>query len=260
MIDSEDSMRNAWRWLGVLALAAATQAGLAGLAMAQGTPATSAPATSPGATAAAASEGYQGGNFEQSAVTSPTEAEPGTELPVLYVTGIEIIRSQTTPPIDIVRVTGLTGSQGWSSPQLVPTYIGKPLDGILDLQFIATMPLQTEPATGFFQVSAVFPLGEGRAFKGVRVRGSENAIEIDQIPGVQTVQIGVNDCGDCVGKKFAERGQAAPGTPGVVRQEDLPKILRWILPNHGIRGITHNPNRLNLLLGADNTIMAAYWE
>jgi hypothetical protein len=253
-------MRNAWRWLGVLALAAATQAGLAGLAMAQGTPATSAPATSPGATAAAASEGYQGGNLEQSVVTSPTEAEPGTELPVLYVTGIEIIHSQTTPPIDIVRVTGLTGSQGWSSPQLVPTYIGKPLDGILDLQFIATMPLQTEPATGFSPVSAVFPLGEGHAFKGVRVRGSENAIEIDQIPGVQTVQIGVNDCGNCTGKKFAARGQAAPGTPGVVRQEDLPKIIRWILPNQGIRGITHNPNRLNLLLGADNTIIAAYWE
>jgi hypothetical protein len=45
-----------------------------------------------------------------------------------------------------------------------------------------------------------------------------------------------------------------------VRQEDLPKILRWIPPNHGIRGITHNPNRLNLLLGADDKIIAAYWE
>ena len=258
-------MRKAWRWLGVLALAAATQAGLAGLAMAQGTPATSAPvtsapATSAGATAAAASEGNQDGNLEQSVVTSPTEAEPGTELPVLYVTGIEIIHSQTTPPIDIVRVTGLTGSQGWSSPQLVPTYIGKPLDGVLDLQFIATMPLQTEPASGFFPVSAVFPLGEGHAFKGVRVRGSENAIEIDQIPGIKTIQVPVNDCRDCVGKKFAERGQATPGAPGVVRQEDLPKVLRWIPPDHGIRGITHNPNRLNLLLGADNTIIAAYWE
>ena len=173
-------MRNAWRWLGVLALTVAAQGGFAGLVMAQGTP-----AASPPASAAAASEGYQGGNLEESVGTSPTETEPGTELPVLYITGIEIIRSQTSPPIDIVRVTGLTGSQGWSSPQLVPTYIGKPLDGILDLQFIATMPLQTEPATGFFQVSALFPLGEGNAFRGVRVRGSENAIELDQIPGVQ---------------------------------------------------------------------------
>jgi hypothetical protein len=120
--------------------------------------------------------------------------------------------------------------------------------------------LQTEPATGFVPISAVFPLEEGHDFRGVRVRAPENAIEVDQIPGARVERIAVKDCRDCVGKKFVERGQAAPGTAGVVRQEDLPKILRWILPNHGIRGITHNPNRLNLLLGTDNTIIAAYWE
>jgi hypothetical protein len=26
-------------------------------------------------------------------------------------------------------------------------------------------------------------------------------------------------------------------------------VLRWIIPSRGIRGITHNPNRLNLILG-----------
>ncbi len=246
-------MRRVGPWLRVL-VATALMQGVAGFALAQNSPQTGGPAP------AAASQGYQGEGLEQAVVTSPTEAEPGTELPVLYVTGIEIMRSQTAPPIDVVRVTGLVGSQGWTAPQLVPTFIGKPLDGILDLQFIATMPLQTEPATGFFPVSAVFPLEAGHAFRGVRVRGSENAIEVDQIPGVRTVQITVNDCHDCVGKKFAERGQAAPGTPGVVRQEDLPKILRWIPPDHGIRGITHNPTRLNLLLSTNNTIIAAYWE
>ncbi len=248
-------MKKTLRWLGMLAIGAAMQGVLTGVALAQATP--------PGASTAGAgapSEGYEGGNLGQSETTSPVEAEPGTELPVLYVTSVEILRTQTPPQLDIVRVTGLTGSQGWSSPELVPTYIGKPLDGILDLQFIATMPLQTETATGFVPFSAVFPLEEGHDFKGVRVRGSENAIEVGQIPGTKTVQISVNDCKDCVGKKFAERGQAAPGAPGVVRQEDLPKILRWIPSTHGIRGITHNPNRLNLLLGADNTIIAAYWE
>ena len=45
-----------------------------------------------------------------------------------------------------------------------------------------------------------------------------------------------------------------------MRQEDLPKILRWIVPMRGIRGITHNPNRLNLILGDDSTIVQAYWE
>ena len=246
-------MKQAWRWLGMFAIGAALQVSLGGLASAQNAPA--APQANP-----PASEASQGANIGETVATSPTEAEPGTELPVLYVTSIEIIRSQTLPQVDIVRVTGFTGSQGWSSPELVPTYIGKPLDGILDLQFIATMPLQTETATGFVPVSAVFPLDENQAFRGVRVRGSENAIEVDQIPGIQGVRINADGCANCVGKKFAERGQAAPGTPGVVRQEDLPKILRWIPPDHGIRGITHNPNRLNLLLSRDNTIIAAYWE
>ena len=75
----------------------------------------------------------------------------------------------------------------------------------------------------FFPVSAVFPLEEGHAFKGVRVRGSENAIEVDQIPGTKTVKISLNDCKDCVGKKFAERGQAAPGRPGSFARRIFPK-------------------------------------
>lgn len=245
-------MKKTLRWLGLLAVGAFLS-GPAGPALAQATPPAGAE------TAGAPNAGYDG-NVGQPVVTSPIAAEPGTELPVLYVTSVEILRTQTQPQLDIVRVAGLVGSEGWSSPELVPTFIGKPLDGILDLQFIATMPLQTETATGFVPVSAVFTLEEGHAFKGVRVRGSENAIEVDQIPGNKTEKISVNDCKDCVGKKFAERGQAAPGTPNIVRQEDLPKILRWIAPSHGIRGITHNPNRLNLLLGGDNTIIAAYWE
>lgn len=243
-------MRKTLRWLGVLAIGAVLQGSLLGLAAAQGPAPDSSPAP-----------GYGGDVLDQA--TNPSaaaETEPATELPVLYVTSVEILRTQTEPQLYIVRVTGLTGSQGWNSPALVPTFAGKPLDGILDLQFIATMPLQTEDATGFAPISAVFTFEEGRVFKGVRVRASENAIEVNQIPGSKVAQITVNGCKDCVGKKFAEKGQAPPGAPGIVRQEDLPKVLRWIPPNRGIRGITHDPNRLNLMLGADNTIIAAYWE
>lgn len=238
--------------LGVFAIAAALQVGVAGLAFAQGGPP---PSGAPGQP-----QGYAGGGAGQ--MVEPTQSDettPGTELPVLYVTSVEVMRTSTEPQLDIVRVTGLTGSQGWSAPQLVPTYVGKPLDGILDLQFIATMPQQTQTAEGFVPIGAVFPLEEGHLFKGVRVRASENAIEIKQLPGVNQAQINVNDCKDCVGKKFAERGKA-PGQQGVVREEDLPKVLRWIIPSRGIRGITHDPNRLNLILGDDNTIIAAYWE
>jgi hypothetical protein len=249
-------MNKTLRWLGVLAIGAAMQTGLTCAALAQG--AGGAPAA---ANAGGADQEYVGGpSPEEAGLAGTSEVEPSTELPVLYVTSVEILRTKTQPELDIVRVTGLTGAQGWSSPELVPTFVGKPIDGILDLQFIATMPLQTEEATGFVPIGAIFPLEAGHTFKGVRVRASENAIEVDQIPGSKTVNINLNGCKDCVGKKFAERGQAPPGAPGVVRQEDLPKILRWIPTNHGIRGITHNPNRLNLMLGADNRIIAAYWE
>jgi hypothetical protein len=238
--------------LAAFAIAAALQGSLTGLALAQGAPPSGAGAQPPG---------YGGGGGPGQMVETPSSPEtPGTELPVLYVTSVEVMRTSVEPKLDIVRVTGLAGSQGWSDPELVPTFAGKPLDGILDLQFIATMPQQTQAAEGFVPITAVFPLDEGHLFKGVRIRASENAIELKQVPGVNQTQVTVNDCKDCVGKKFVERGQAQPGQQGVVRQEDLPKVLRWIVPSRGIRGITHNPNRLNLILGEDNTIVAAYWE
>ena len=244
--------------LGASAITAALQVGLVGLAFAQGGPP---PSGAPPSGAIGQPQGYAGGVPGQTAEPAPSaQSTPGTELPVLYVTSVEVMRTATEPKLDIVRVTGLTGSQGWSAPQLVPTFVGKPLDGVLDLQFIATEPQQTQSAEGFVPISAVFPLEEGHLFKGVRVRASENAVEVKPMPGVNQAQINTNDCKDCVGKKFVERGQTQPGQQGVVRQEDLPKVLRWIVPSRGIRGITHNPNRLNLILGDDNTIIAAYWE
>jgi hypothetical protein len=250
---SEDSMNKKFRRLGTFAIAVAMQGSLAGLVFAQG----AAPLSSQGGQP----QGYgAGGGGQMVEPTQSNEATPGTDLPVLYVTSVEIVRTSIEPKLDIVRVTGLTGSQGWSAPQLVPTFAGKPLDDILDLQFIATVPQQSQKADGFVPIGAVFPLDQGHPFKGVRVRASENAIEVKQLPGSNQAQITVNDCKDCVGKKFVERGQAQPGQQGVVRQEDLPKVLRWIVPSRGIRGITHNPNRLNLILGGDNTIVEAFWE
>jgi hypothetical protein len=249
-VNSEASMKKTFLRWGALAVAAAMHGSFVAMALAQGA------APSPGG-----QPPTYGGVAGPTAEAAPSsESTPATELPVLYVTGVEVLRTSIEPKLDIVRVTGLTGSHGWGAPQLVPTFAGKPLDGILDLQFIATKPEQTQPAEGFVPIGAVFPLEAGHPFKGVRVRASENAIELKQMPGVNQAHITVNDCKDCVGKKFVERGQAQPGQQGVVRQEDLPKVLRWIAPSRGIRGITHNPNRLNLILSDDNTIVAAYWE
>jgi hypothetical protein len=240
-------MNQIFRRLRKLAVAAAVLGG-SGLAFAQAPP--------PGG----AGDGSSPAAPQAVGPAGPTETTPGTELPVLYVTSVEVVRTAIDPKLDIVRVIGLTGSQGWSDPQLVPTFAGKPLDDVLDLQFIATMPTQSQKAEGFVPIGAVFPLDQSHPFRGVRVRASENAIEVKQIPGSNQVSINVSGCKDCIGKKFVEKGQAQPGQAGIVRQEDLPKVLRWIGPSRGIRGITHNPNRLNLILSDDNTIVEAFWE
>ena len=246
-------MNNTSRRLAAFAIAAAMQGSVVGLAFAQ-------------ATAARPSVGgpppqYAAPGSEPAAVPAAgSESEAASDLPVLYVTSVEVLRTTTDPRLDIVRVTGLASSQGWSDPELVPTFAGKPFDDVLDLQLIATAPLQSQAADGFVPIGAVFTLEDDHPFKGVRVRASENTIEVKPIPGLKQADITVDSCKDCIGKKFAERGQAPAGQTGVVRQEDLPKILRWIIPSRGIRGITHNPNRLNLILGDDNTIVQAYWE
>ncbi|HVM77728.1 MAG TPA: hypothetical protein VMU06_01835 [Stellaceae bacterium] len=41
----------------------------------------------------------------------------------------------------------------------------------------------------------------------------------------------------------------------------MPRNLRVIPPNKGVAGITHNMNRLNIVLGEDGkTIVQAFWE
>ena len=68
---------------------------------------------------------------------------------MLYVTSVEIVQTSVEPKLDIIRVIGLASLQGWREPELVPTFVGKSLDDELDLQFIATVPLQSQPAEGF---------------------------------------------------------------------------------------------------------------
>jgi len=245
-------MSKTFHRLAAFGISAAMQGGLICVALAQGTPPSSTSGSAPQYGAAEAVQMVE--------PAAPSETTPSTELPVLYVTSVEVLRTAIEPKLDIVRVTGLTGSAGWSEPQLVPTYAGKPFDDILDLEFIATMPEESQKAEGFVPIGAIFPLEQGHPFKGVRVRASENAIEVKQIPGSNQTTINVNGCGDCIGKKFVEKGQAQPGQQGIVRQEDLPRVLRLITPSAGIRGITQNPNRLDLILGDDNTIVGAFWE
>ena len=231
-----------------LAFAMILQAGLAGYAWAQG-----AQAPDAGSTGGPENAQTDSGGRPQSG--------PPPELPVLYVTSVEVFRSQLEPHQDVIRVRGLAGSGGWSAAELVPLFTGEAKDGILDLQFIAVFPLTSQKPRGFQEMDALFPLATGQPYKGVRVRGAANTVELKQIPGSTEIKITKEDCKDCIGKKFAEKGKAAPGTPGVVREEDLPRNFRVIMPDHGVAGITHNMNRLNLVIGDDKeTIIDAFWE
>ena len=232
---------------------ALVQIGAATLAHGQGP-------TAPGATGATTAR-PAGDNGPGAPGEEPNDvASSSVDLPVLYVTGVQIVRTTTNPKIDIVSVTGLTSSEGWSSPQLVPTYAGKPFDDVLDLQLIGAAPVQSQLAGGFAPVSALFTLDPGQSFKGVRVRASENAISVGQIPGSGEAVQQVNDCKDCLGKKFAAAGQAQSGDAGVVRQEDLPKVIRVIRPTDGIRGADQDPNRLTLVIDDKGIIVEAFWE
>jgi hypothetical protein len=244
------------RPLAILSLAGAMQWGTIGFAVAQNYAAPHPPI--PGATPPSYS-GPGWGPEEEAPTTAPATAAP-EGLPVLYVTSVEILRASAEPELDIVRVTGLVSSEGWSEPELVPTYAGKPSDGVLDLELIATPPEHSENADGFVHISAILPLEPGQPLKGVRVRGSENAIAVKQVPGSGQVAIRVNDCASCIGKKLVPEGSSLQSQQDAVRQEDLPKLLRVVKASDGIRGTEHDPNRLTLMLDDDNTILEAFWE
>jgi hypothetical protein len=220
------------------------QAAPAGSAFAQGAQATD-------------QEGYVGGDQE---AAGPQGASRPLEMPILYVTGVEVIRTAMEPKMDIIHVTGLVSSVGWSNPQLVPFFYGKPADDVLDLQLIATSPQQSQKAEGFVPVNAMFTLEPGHPYKGVRVRAGANALAVKQLPGSARAEIKAEDCKQCIGKKFAEKGKASAGTAKTVREEDLPRGFRTITPAHGVAGIVHNPNRINLILDDSNTIVMAFWE
>jgi hypothetical protein len=220
--------------------------GLAGVAFAQGAAPTS---SSP--------QGYTQTGSDANAA-GPSGGQRPLDVPLLYVTGIEVLHSAAEPKIDIIRVTGLASSAGWSAPQLVPFFYGKPADDILDLQFIGTSPEQSQKAAGFVPISATFVLEAGSPFKGVRVRAFANALEIKTLTGTASYQVKATDCKDCIGKKYVEKG--AQPAAGTVRAEDLPPDARPIGPTHGVKGDIHNPNRINLILDADSKIVMAFWE
>ena len=189
-------------------------------------------------------------------------ANEATAYPILFVTGIDVLRAPQNGR-DIIVAHGLVSSSDWRSPVLVPITEGKPVDGVLDLLLQAQAPQRPGPLGAFMEVDAILPLGHGHPYTAVRVRSASNALTLKQLPGRAEVKKLKNDCGKCIGKYFVAKGGSAPANAPaaeVVREEDLLWTVRVIKPRDGIHSYTLDPNRLTLVLSEDGRIVDAAWD
>jgi hypothetical protein len=181
----------------------------------------------------------------------------------VFVTSVEVLRSDRNGGLDVIRVRGLVTSTSWTQPHLLPITQGAPRDGMLDLLFQASGPTGAAGLGPFMPVEAILPVETGHPYKGVRVRGGNNAISLKTIPGFAEAPAPKEDCAKCLGKYFVAKGANPPAgaaADNVVREADLPYTLRIIKPTDGIPNYTLEPNRLTLLLSEDGRIVDGAWD
>jgi hypothetical protein len=205
---------------------------------------------------------------DQSQSRPPAQASGGNDsqqirAPVLRISSIEVIRSSHGPALDIIRVRGLASSSGWEEAELVPLTRGIPADGMLELVLVAQAPADAREATGFETIEAIFPLETGHPFKGVNAHSASDSVTLTQLPGYAEGKAAGEDCAKCVGKTFVAKGAAAPAGKSaaeVVKEEQLPPNTRVIKHSDGIPTADSNPNRLTLLLNKEGRITTAIWD
>ena len=211
-----------------------------------------------GAPAAGQPAGTYGGQ-----PSGPPPDVGGPPAPVTFVTSVEVLRSDRAGGLDVVRVRGLVTSGGWSQPHLIPISRGQPLDGMLDLMFQASAPTGASKPGSFMVIESILPVETGHPYKGVRVRGGSNVITLKTLPGYAETAAPKEDCAKCVGKYFVAKGANPPAgaaADNIVREADLPWLLRVIKPTDGISSYVIDPNRLTLLLSEDGRIIDAAWD
>jgi hypothetical protein len=193
----------------------------------------------------------------------PAGTVGGPPAPVVFVTSVEVLRSDRAGGLDVVRVRGVVTGSSWSQPHLIPITQGQPRDGMLDLTFQASAPAGASGLGPFMTVEAILPVETGHPYKGVRVRGGNNAISLKTIPGYAETPAPKEDCAKCIGKFFVAKGANPPAgatAENTVREADLPYTLRIIKPTDGIPSYALEPNRLTLLLSEDGRIVDGAWD
>ena len=241
----------------LFALASVIAAGLLGSAQAQQQP----PAA--GGPPPGQQQGQQQDKGNAPYASQPAGTVGGPPAPVVFVTSVEVLRSDRAGGLDVVRVRGVVTGSSWSQPHLIPITQGAPRDGMLDLIFQASAPAGAAGLGPFMTVEAILPVETGHPYKGVRVRGGNNAISLKTIPGYAETPAPKEDCAKCIGKFFVAKGANPPagGTAdNTVREADLPYMLRIIKPTDGIPSYALEPNRLTLLLSEDGRIVDGAWD
>jgi len=237
----------------VLAIALlAVCTGFAGGTLAQGTPA---PRTDKAPDKAAPPPQYGD--------AAPESDDSSARSPVLKVTGVEVMRSAHAPALDVVHVWGVSSTDAWDSPEIVPLTHTPSGDGVLELLFIARSPGEGMDPTPFGTLEAVFIIEPGHPYKGIRVRGASNSLLLAKLPGVVEAAAPKQDCTGCVGKRFVAKGAAAPAgvaSGDLVKEEDLGANVRVIKASEGMPKLDTDPNRLTLVVGDDGKIALAVWE
>jgi hypothetical protein len=191
------------------------------------------------------------------------EEETPKLAPVLWVMSVEAMSSTHAPTLDVIRVRGITSTDGWEEAELVPLTKGTPPDGMLDLAFVAQAPTNSTSPSKSPVIEAVFTLEPGHPFKGVRVHSATNRVTLKGIPGYAEAPPPPGDCTDCVGKYFVAKGETAPANVNsgdVIHEENLPKILHVVKPTEGIGKLDSDPNRLTIVIGDDGRIVIAVWD
>ncbi|MGA7625754.1 MAG: hypothetical protein WB630_03180 [Candidatus Acidiferrales bacterium] len=173
------------------------------------------------------------------------------------------MRSTHGPQLDVVRVRGITSTDGWEEGELVPLTKGTPPDGMLDLAFVAQPPSNSTTPAKSPVIEAIFTMEPGHPYKGVRVHGATNRVTVKTIPGYGEAPPPPDDCTTCIGKYFVAKGENPPSgvsADSIVHEESLPKTLRVVKPTDGLGKLESDPNRLTLVLGEDGRIVIAVWD
>jgi len=229
----------------------ATFTGLAGGALAQ-----SAQSSRPDKTAEKTAPQYADSAPE-------SDDDSSVRSPVFKVTGVEVMRSAHGPALDVVHVWGVSSTDAWDTPEIVPLTHTPSGDGVLELLFVARSPSEAMDPTPFGTLEAVFIIAPGHPYKGIRVRGASNSLLLGKMPGYVEAAAPKQDCTRCVGKYFVAKGAATPAGAGggdVVKEEDLGANVRVVKASDGLAKLDMDPNRLTLVVGDNGKIELAVWD